>query len=345
MHNIEINTNGYPVPLQDYKVLVKCTTFNQAKYIEDSLHGFEIQQTSFPFVCVIIDDASTDGEQRVLYSWMNANCEMTTAQRINIPTSEIIIVKHKTNQNCTFAFYLLKQNLWKEPVKKEAHVRPWQAKCKYVAFCEGDDYWTNKMKLQLQVDFLDNHLDYTCTFHNALIKYENQKKSDRLLNTFKQGTFKLCDIVKNWHISLASYILKTDVLSSNELKLLENVSWGSYTLLLAAAMQGKTYGFSEAMSVYRKNEGGITNHLKESDSIKRHFAMMEVIADKDAIKENENRKAKWIAERGFLSACFGKKDAIEGIKIIFNHNKMIVIRGIALFPYYTFVRVVKRIMS
>ena len=57
---------GYPAPEQEYKVLVNCATFNHSKYIEEALNGFAIQQTNFPFVCYILDDASTDGEQDVI---------------------------------------------------------------------------------------------------------------------------------------------------------------------------------------------------------------------------------------------------------------------------------------
>ena len=57
---------NYPAPKQEYKVLVRCFTFNHSKYIEDTLNSFAMQQTNFPFVCLVIDDASTDGEQEVI---------------------------------------------------------------------------------------------------------------------------------------------------------------------------------------------------------------------------------------------------------------------------------------
>lgn len=57
---------NYPAPKQEYKVLVRCFIFNHSKYIEYTLNGFAMQQTNFPFVCLVIDDASTDGEQEVI---------------------------------------------------------------------------------------------------------------------------------------------------------------------------------------------------------------------------------------------------------------------------------------
>ena len=154
MNNTE-NIN-YPTPKQEYKVLVRCFTFNHSIYIEDTLNGFAMQQTNFPFVCLVVDDASTDGEQEVIKAWMERECDVSRAEIIDIPTSVVIIVPHKSNASCTFAFYLLKQNLYRTGDKKMNHVYPWREKCEYEALCEGDDYWIDPLKLQKQVDVMDS---------------------------------------------------------------------------------------------------------------------------------------------------------------------------------------------
>lgn len=150
-----MNNIQYPGPQQEYKVLVRCFTYNQSKYIEDTLNGFAMQQTDFPFICLVMDDASTDGEQDVIKAWMEGECDMDKAEIIDIPTSVVIIVQHKINPSCTLAFYLLKQNLYKAKEKKMAHVAPWREKCEYEAMCEGDDYWIAPLKLQKQVNVMD----------------------------------------------------------------------------------------------------------------------------------------------------------------------------------------------
>ena len=149
----------YPAPKQEYKVLIRCATFNQSKYIEQALDGFAMQQTSFPFVCLVMDDASTDGEQEVINKWMERECDMHKAETIDIPTSIVIIVPHQTNVSCTFAFYLLKQNLYGTG-KKIYYLNPWREKCEYEALCEGDDYWTDPYKLQKQVDACQDLIHY-----------------------------------------------------------------------------------------------------------------------------------------------------------------------------------------
>ena len=165
---------NYPAPKQEYKVLVRCFTFNQSKYIEDALNCFSMQHTNFPFVCLVMDDASTDGEQEVIKAWMERECDMSTAEIIDIATSIVVIVPHKINTSCTFAFYLLKHNLYGTGDKKMNHVYPWREMCEYEAICEGDDYWIDPLKLQKQVDFLDENPEYGMCYSRC--DYFNQGK-------------------------------------------------------------------------------------------------------------------------------------------------------------------------
>lgn len=164
----------YPAPTHRYKVLVVCNTYNHSKYIEETLNGFAIQQTNFPFTCLVMDDASTDGEQEVLKGWMRRECDMSKSEVIDIATSEVIIVPHRTNTSCNFAFYLLKQNLYGNP-KKNDHVTPWRDACEYEAICEGDDYWIDPLKLQKQVDFLDNNPEYGMCYTQCQYFYQDKK--------------------------------------------------------------------------------------------------------------------------------------------------------------------------
>lgn len=135
------------IPKQDYMVLCSTITYNQAQYITDTMNGFCMQQTNFPFVCYIIDDASMDGEQDMIEAYLNEHFQMEVAEHYELELANVIVAKHITNPNCTFAVYLLKRNLWKEPDLKYSHRKPWTNRCKYIALCEGDDYWTDPLKL------------------------------------------------------------------------------------------------------------------------------------------------------------------------------------------------------
>lgn len=158
----------------DYEVLVKCFTYNQSKYIKQTLDGFAMQETDFPFVCLIIDDASTDMEQDVIKAWMRQECKMEQSDCMENEESFITIVPHKTNVSCTFAFFLLKTNL-NRTGEKEILVNNWRKNCKYETVCEGDDYWIDKDKLQMQVDFLEQNQDYSLcyTAYNVVDEHGN----------------------------------------------------------------------------------------------------------------------------------------------------------------------------
>lgn len=157
---------------QDYKVLVRCFSYNQSKYIEDALNGFAMQKTDFPFVCLVMDDCSTDGEQEVVKAWMKRECDMTNAEYVDLELSNVILVPHKSNENCTFAFYFLKQNLYGIGDKKMKYVTPWREHCEYEALCEGDDYWTDPLKLKRQVEFLDVNDSYSAIAENGIVLNE-----------------------------------------------------------------------------------------------------------------------------------------------------------------------------
>lgn len=248
---------NYPAPKQEYKVLVKCFTFNHSKYIEDALNGFAIQQTNFPFVCLVVDDASTDGEQAVIKAWMARECDMSRAETIDIPTSVVVIVPHKTNAYCTFAFYLLKQNLYKNKDEKLRHVAPWRKVCEYEAICEGDDYWIDSLKLQKQVDFLETHSDY-CMCSHRIYRYDQDSNiyyKDRLSSMFLESNG--CEIKNTtpvWLAETSSVVYRTaaDIEYHNYPKMKrDNIH--VYFLL----KHGKGYCLSNIMSIYRQHQGGI----------------------------------------------------------------------------------------
>lgn len=166
--------NNYYYPSQKYKVLVLTYTYNQSTLIKDTLSGFINQQLQYPFVCLIIDDCSTDGEQEVLKSWMISECNMEKSVFVDLPTAQVYIANHKNNLSCTFAFYLLKQNMYRNP-EKENYINPWREKSEYEAWCEGDDFWTDPLKLKKQVDLLSINPNMSFCHTAFSVLYDNNK--------------------------------------------------------------------------------------------------------------------------------------------------------------------------
>ena len=146
-----------------YTVCVRCITFNHAPYIINTMDGFTMQKTKFPFVCTIVDDASTDGEQEVIEKYLEENFDLgasSVARREETDDYRLLFACHRENKNCFFAVLFLKYNHYRIRKNKMPYTVEWEERSKYYAFCEGDDFWVHPKKLQMQVDFMDNNPDY-----------------------------------------------------------------------------------------------------------------------------------------------------------------------------------------
>ena len=149
-------------------VCVECMTYNQAAYIKDTLDGFCMQQTTFPFVCIIMDDASTDGEQEVILQYLREHFDLEDNRVVREEKTENYVMtfaQHKDNKNCFFAVFFLKYNHYREEIRKEPYYSEWRDAAKYIAMCEGDDYWTLPSKLQRQYSYLESHPDVVLSCH------------------------------------------------------------------------------------------------------------------------------------------------------------------------------------
>ena len=147
-----------------YKVCVWCNTYNQASYIKDTMDGFCMQQTNFPFVCLIMDDASTDGEPEVIRQYLNDHFDTEWTKETD--DYHLTVARHQENRNCYFAVYLLKYNHYSIKKPRLKYYRELTDEIDYVALCEGDDYWTDAHKLQKQADALDANPQATLVYTN-----------------------------------------------------------------------------------------------------------------------------------------------------------------------------------
>ena len=147
-----------------FKVYVWCNTYNQASYIKDTMDGFCMQQTNFPFACHIMDDASTDGEPEVLKQYLNDHFDTEwTKETVDY---HLTVARHQENKNCYFAVYLLKYNHYSIKKRRLRYYKELADDIDYVALCEGDDYWTDAHKLQKQADALDANPQVTLVYTN-----------------------------------------------------------------------------------------------------------------------------------------------------------------------------------
>ena len=195
-----------------WEVFVMCTTFNHAPYITDTLNGFTNQETTFPYVCCIIDDASVDGEQVIIQKYFDVNFDYedsNVGQRIETNDYILSFARHKTNINCYFLIVFLKYNHYRKKDKYQ-YISKWYESSKYMAFCEGDDYWINSNKLQKQYSILENNTNCSMCCHNAIILYTQQHKIKSFNEGISEGIMSPKTVIDRWSIPTASFFIRSE---------------------------------------------------------------------------------------------------------------------------------------
>lgn len=230
-------------------VTIECMTYNHAPYITDAMNGFCMQKTNFPFVAVIVDDASTDGEPEVIKSFLNEHFLMEEARQRETEDAFFIEARNKKNENCWFAVVLLKYNFWQKKKDKSPLTAEWYKDAKYIAWCEGDDYWTASDKLQKQADFLERHEDYSMCFHDVDIKAEKGRDWYDVFGKLEDRDYTGLENMLKWSVPSCSIFYRTGLWNSfpNNPKFTktDNVT------ILSCSRCGKLRCIAKKMGVYR----------------------------------------------------------------------------------------------
>lgn len=238
-------------------VTIRCLTYNHAPYIRQCLDGFVMQKTNFRFEAIVHDDASTDGTAAIVKEYGDKYPEIIKP----ILETENQYSKHDGSLGRIV----------------NAHMHG-----KYIAMCEGDDYWTDPLKLQKQVDFLESHPDFTMCFHSAMIKWEKQERPDGLFYKVEDREYFGTEFFKHWIVATASVVFRTEVIYSDIFKRVKRdkrILYGDTPLFISASKLGRVYGMKDVMSVYRRHEGGMSfNYCFENEikMIDNNMAVYEI---------------------------------------------------------------------
>lgn len=244
-------------------VSIFCPTFNHENYIRQCLDSFIMQKTSFPFEILLHDDASTD----------------KTAH---------IVKEYETNYPNLFKCIYQFENKLSKDSSYLIRTCSQMALGKYVAVCEGDDYWTDPNKLQKQVDFLESEEDYAICFHNTIV-YNNEEK--KILfeqpGITQNSSFSIQDFFKNNPIATASVVFRRKYIEIIP-EWFSQSPFGDYSLYLYILVlsQSKAGYLKDAMAVYRIHKESMhgnvhlantdfvpayTQHLKLWELLKKHL--------------------------------------------------------------------------
>lgn len=225
-------TNCSDIP----SVAIRCLVYNHEKYLRDCLDGIVMQKTKFPYYAVVHDDCSTDGSVAIIkeYQAKYPNKIVPVFENVNCYTTNWSVADRKI-----MAAY---------------------GDAKYIAVCEGDDYWTDPYKLQKQVDFMETHLDYSMCAHETIMKDEQYHHLDIKVSTMNgcaQTDYTFDEILQGNKFHYSSLLFRHKdlvVFPSWRYRL----SAGDMVLFRYLGSCGKAHWMPEVMSVYRGHEGSLT---------------------------------------------------------------------------------------
>ena len=234
---------------------IVCITYNHEKFIRQTLDGFVNQKTNFKFEVIIHDDASTDKTAEIIKQYQEKYPHII---------KPIFQVENKFSQGIP----LLKRFVY--PCIKS----------KYVAMCEGDDYWTDEYKLQKQVDFLEANPDYSICFHPVKFIYEDKPNKTNIhpSKKFLSQDLTFEKLLKTNFIQTNSVVYRWRFINESFEDIIPDAILPSdWHLHLAHAEKGKIGVINDVMSVYRRHSGGVwTDTDATNKNLHRRHGMKEI---------------------------------------------------------------------
>lgn len=233
-------------------VSINCITYNQEEYIAKAIDSFLMQKTDFKYEILIHDDASTDNTANIIREYQEKYPDIIKPiyQKENQYSQGIKRVDYKFNYS--------------------------RANGKYIAICEGDDYWTDPFKLQKQVDYMEANPECTLCTHAVEKIDASTNKSKGLVRPYNYSSkCSMKDVIEGG----GGFVGTNSLLFPK--KSLENApSWyldcivGDYPLQILLSYKGYAYYIDENMSVYRTNAKGSWTKSMNDNKIEKYTNLM-----------------------------------------------------------------------
>jgi glycosyltransferase involved in cell wall biosynthesis len=243
--------------MERIKISACIITYNQQDYIRQCLEGAVNQVVDYDYEIVIGDDCSTDNTFQICQEYANKY------------PNKIRLLSRERNLG-------MAEN-WADTIKN--------CHGKYVAMCEGDDYWTDNSKLQNQVDFLESNPDYVLNFHKVSVLKATGEIVEDFLTEVPQEHETGLDIIEK-----GNYIHTPSVVFRNLIKEFPNEFYKSpivdYFLYILLSKHGKAKYLSDEMAVYRHGVGIFTSQ----NSIKMTTDLIRLYSNLLSFLEDEKQK-------------------------------------------------------
>ncbi len=238
---------------------VSVITYNHRAFIEQTLQSVIDQEVNFDLEILVGDDASLDGTQEIIKEFENNNPDL------------IYGIYHETNNSGI-------------PGRVNNLTNLINCRGKYIALLDGDDFYTDKLKLQRQVDFLENNPEYSAVFERATaLDIENKRvpqKEHKLFYHDEQliEDFDYLSVYQNAN----SFMHTSSIVFRKESILpLENwfsrVHYADFIMELLLASKGRIKFFNNYSSIYRIHSGGVTSNSSYTDHLKKRIFDLRIL--------------------------------------------------------------------
>lgn len=303
-------------------VVIRCITYNHEPYLRDALEGFVMQKTDFPFVALIHDDASTDNTAKIIQEYANQYPDI------------IFSILEKENQYS-------KRNGSITRLMDQACL---STGAKYVAMCEGDDYWIDPYKLQKQVNFLESHLDYSMCFHKVdIVSQEGLNLSTNVFSHLEEREYYPDELFKIWTVPTASTLIRSEIFP--KIRRNPNFKIGDNRLWLMCALYGKLYCMKDIMGVYRRQQSGWIKKTGNKKAIEQFIihdgALLDTFPELN-LPSLKEKHAKEYALMTYYSFSDSKK-FFNYFKTGIKKYRQKYIKHLIMQPFYKLNRVLKKI--
>jgi glycosyltransferase involved in cell wall biosynthesis len=254
--------------VQEPKVTVGTITYNHIPFIEQCIEGVLIQKTDFPFEYIIGEDFSTDGTREIIFGYARKYPEI-----IRVITADYNVGANANSLRCFKAF-----------------------RGQYVALCEGDDYWTDPLKLQKQVDFLEDNPEYVMCYHQCLVKHPDKPNMMDYIKPKKGRDYTADELVATpKSIQIGTRLFRNVFKEQGNDFPLEY--FGDYFMNAYLGTFGKCKFLSTIKpSVYNKHAGGIWSSLDDKSKIyhgiRTHNEICNYFIERYFIEKNDDRWAR-----------------------------------------------------
>jgi glycosyltransferase involved in cell wall biosynthesis len=275
-------------------VSVVMITYNHEKYIAEAMNGVFMQKCDFDIEFIIANDKSKDHTNQAI----NEIIDQTA-----IPDHiKLRYYNHPNNKG------MMKNFIWSLQ----------QAKGEYIALCEGDDYWTDPLKLQKQLDFLEGNEEYSFCFTRA--KMLNKGKLNLHPIPFNKTVFLGEDLLKTYNfICTATVVFKAEVIKSNIN--IEKYPFGDLALHLKASKEGKINCLQDVTAIYRIHQSGLWSRQTVIKQLKMYLDFYKIYYPEANSKEKFIIREK--AYEKILKFKTGKgyfKEKAFKLKLIFDNS-------------------------